>query len=1494
MQGINLSFNEQSINKLKQQFDSLIKELGQKGKVSINVDKVNEDIQKIKLQLNSVLTGKPIDLRLNTAQVESDLKKTVNNIDEAIKHYEKLGKVSTSNRKYDDNGNLSSFVLELSRADGLLEKINYKASAFQDIGGGKLKGVEFSSTNITELDKTAKVIEKIAKDQEKLDNAMYESLVKDASDNLQREFQLKTKLINAGHEETKIINEQLSELKSKNALILQQLKLEDLIKLKKAEVSEQDKYDIKTASQLDVLEKSKEREQQRVTNLGEFKTNVDSSVFGKSTDELEKYIKTLYDTDVQVTKLQKSTDGLGKSTISMSVKTKEGKHNFTEEKLVIDEVTGAIYRQNQSLKESHNHMGDFSSQLKMMFQHMIQFSAISAAFYGAINQIKEGIQFTNELNKSQTNIQMIAGYSREQVQGLTKDYSKLADELYSTTDAVMKGAEEFLRAGNNIEETRSLLKASTIGSAVSGQTNQEMAEQLIAISNGFKMATGDAKEMMDVIDTLSTLDNSSATSMKEIAEAMTRTSSSAQMAGVSFKDMATYIATVSSVSRKSASSIGESFKSIFARYQNVKGGMKFDADNDDLSNVERDLQKYAQISIRSDKGTFKEFDNVMDELAKKWKNLSQVSQSAIAKALAGTMQRENFLILMNNLDQVNELQQKVADAAGSSQKKFDEAYGQSTEAKINKLKNSMQTFYMSVFNSDAINSAIGGLTTLVQYLDVIATTSSKSAIELIAFSTAVLLVVKNLTSVKAAFSMVSIVFSNFMIIASRVGVVTAMAEAFTLLGTAIKGVTVALLTNPWTWAIAAIGVATVAFMKHINHQKELKAQTEELTSSYKNLNEAIKNADMASVESSSKSLGDTQTKLQDAINKKIEAENRIKEIQEAVFNGDGGAGMAQTYQDELTGLNSMVSSSEKIIKELTKTLKDSGVEFDSATGEIYKYSQAQSLLKNNQIASDIRKQAEESYNNRQEIIALINEYQNLSAIENANATEKQRMSQIAQELQGSIQGLSVIRDTEGNYIIQNTKLLGTEIDMLNKEGQTATTLANVKLTAAKQEASIEIGKTRMTYLEAKKRIGILQKEAAAYKAAAQQASDAGINMGVYEASNAEIGQIEAALSALDKIYSVGSANIGVSPLSTKTSSYTPSGSKSAEDAKKAAEDAAREAERLREEALQNVKDVESEITEIIKRQVEERKKAIQDEFDARKKALQREQDLYNETNEENDYQRDLRREQETLANIDSQITDARRDTTLSGRARLNELEAQRREQQEAINQMIEDRTRELNNDRFDNEMQNLDNQMNSQLDALDQQYSEENISRMVNSALITGQLRDVNGGLISVTNAFVSFQNRFENGLTASGRKIQEEFIDKWQQVQRLINGTAGVDIGINFRTLPMNSYAVGTPLLSSDQIAQVHRNEAIIPAESNPFRGGQYLTNFLKLLAPNLPNVSPMNRNNPIINFNEPLVNIQGGINSDIDVTSMTNAVADRVTRRIMQSLNDDGVYAH
>jgi len=527
------------------------------------------------------------------------------------------------------------------------------------------------------------------------------------------------------------------------------------------------------------------------------------------------------------------------------------------------QVTSATNNMRAGLNEARSASHNFGSDLLNNAVKMAQWTIVGGLIFGTLTKIKEGFTFINTLDKSMTNISMITGITRDSVMEMTKAYADLATQLHSTTGEVMKSAEEFLRAGHTQEETLKLIQSATVMGAIAGQDSKSSADQLIAITNGFKM---DATDAMDVVDKLTTVDNMSATSTKELGDALERTSVSAQMAGTSFSDLVSYIGTVSSVSRKSASSIGESFKTMFARFQDVKGGKNFDAENQDISNVERDFQKYANISIRSTSGEFKDFSVVINELSSKWNTLSEVEQSATAKALAGTRQRENFLILMNNMDTALKLQSAELDSSGSAMTRYAEK-SKSTEARLNDLTNAIQKIWLNLLSSSAINSTISGFTGFI--------TSIGNTISVFGgLNSALYLVIATLGILKGQAIMGTII------------AIQEYAISFGVAETATYGLGAALdflMANPILLAVAAVVAVTTALVGYANQQAKIKEQLDITTKSQIDFNSAIQQFQDTL---DPKKLEDVATALAH-IKDAVKYDDTVKQIQQLKTEIDG-------------------------------------------------------------------------------------------------------------------------------------------------------------------------------------------------------------------------------------------------------------------------------------------------------------------------------------------------------------------------------------------------------------------------------------------------------------------------------------------------------------------------------------------------------------------------------------------------------------------------------
>ena len=151
---------------------------------------------------------------------------------------------------------------------------------------------------------------------------------------------------------------------------------------------------------------------------------------------------------------------------------------------------------------------------------------------------------------------------------------------------------------------------------------------------------------------------------------------------------------------------------------NVAAGKDTDDEGEVLNDVEKTLNSL-NIALRSSKGEWRSFEDVLDEVAGKWKEFTDTEKSHIATAIAGTRQQENFRAMMNNWEEVERLTRVAADSTGSATERMD-TYLDSVEAKTNNLKSAWEGFVMSLNQSDSWKQLLDWLTQFLeklQYVD---------------------------------------------------------------------------------------------------------------------------------------------------------------------------------------------------------------------------------------------------------------------------------------------------------------------------------------------------------------------------------------------------------------------------------------------------------------------------------------------------------------------------------------------------------------------------------------------------------------------------------------------------------------------------------------------------------------------------------------------------------------------------------------------------------
>lgn len=369
----------------------------------------------------------------------------------------------------------------------------------------------------------------------------------------------------------------------------------------------------------------------------------------------------------------------------------------------------------------------FKSQWKGTMQYILMGQSAYMMIGKVTQALNQCIQITKQLDQTMTNLMVVTGKSKSQVKDMVKDYSKLADELGGTTQEIAASANEWLRMGYSVSETNELIKNSMMLSKLGMIETGQATEYLISAIKGYGVAVKDSSE---IVDMATALDMKYAVSSGYILEGMSRAAASAKLAKVEMSDLQSMIAVVGETTQKSASSIGESFKTAFARYGNVKAGtfsgdVTITGENDEdysdnsttegVNDIEKVLSKVG-ISLReSDLKTWRSYSDILKDIGKGWATYSDYEKNAITTAMFGTRQRENGLVVLSNYNRVLDAQKVAMSSAGTASKKY-EAYQNSLEAGTKRLSAAWEQLVLDLEADGTIKDLSEALAFLVKHI----------------------------------------------------------------------------------------------------------------------------------------------------------------------------------------------------------------------------------------------------------------------------------------------------------------------------------------------------------------------------------------------------------------------------------------------------------------------------------------------------------------------------------------------------------------------------------------------------------------------------------------------------------------------------------------------------------------------------------------------------------------------------------------------------------
>lgn len=136
-------------------------------------------------------------------------------------------------------------------------------------------------------------------------------------------------------------------------------------------------------------------------------------------------------------------------------------------------------------------------------------------------------------------------------------------------------------------------------------------------------------------------------------------------------------------------------------------GLETEGMVESTSKLREEMLALSGVDIMKDKNTFKSTYNILDELSKKWKDLTDIQRASVTELIAGKRQGNIVSALMENFDTARAATETAKNSQGSASREL-ENWNKGIESSIQHMKAQFQDFSTTLVSSDLFKGVIDG------------------------------------------------------------------------------------------------------------------------------------------------------------------------------------------------------------------------------------------------------------------------------------------------------------------------------------------------------------------------------------------------------------------------------------------------------------------------------------------------------------------------------------------------------------------------------------------------------------------------------------------------------------------------------------------------------------------------------------------------------------------------------------------------------------------
>ncbi len=272
----------------------------------------------------------------------------------------------------------------------------------------------------------------------------------------------------------------------------------------------------------------------------------------------------------------------------------------------------------------------FSEEFKRAFGQIFQFAGV----YGLIQNVAFEVpkQMANEvrkINAAQIELMKVSDAPTSQLNAYWDEAAESAKKYGAAINEVINSTADWTRLGYGLEDAKKLSDATTLMTTIGDNMSQQTSsEGIISTLRGFKM---EANEVTKIVDQINQVANTQPIDTAGIFEGLKRSASSMSAANNSLEETISLISAANSVVQDPAK-IGNGLKTISMRLRGAtteleQAGLDTEGMAESTSKLREEIMALSGVDIMLDNNTFKSTYQILEELSKKWKDLTDIQRA---------------------------------------------------------------------------------------------------------------------------------------------------------------------------------------------------------------------------------------------------------------------------------------------------------------------------------------------------------------------------------------------------------------------------------------------------------------------------------------------------------------------------------------------------------------------------------------------------------------------------------------------------------------------------------------------------------------------------------------------------------------------------------------------------------------------------------------------------------------------------------------------------